>query len=80
MREQDYKGENREEENQISTGDRGATDLSMPSSSASTHTQNALQSYDLFLVLDVEATCQERAGMNYPNEIIASVSKLHPRP
>jgi 3'-5' exoribonuclease 1 len=48
--------------------------LSMPSSAL---TQPALQSYDFFLVLDVEATCQEGAGMNYPNEIIASTSKSY---
>ncbi|KAF9792345.1 ribonuclease H-like domain-containing protein [Thelephora terrestris] len=39
----------------------------MPSS---TPTQPTLQSYDFFLVFDVEATCQEGAGMDYPNEII----------
>jgi len=33
-------------------------------------TKPALQSYDFFLVLDVEATCREGAGMDYPNEII----------
>jgi hypothetical protein len=49
----------------------------MPSS-ASTLTQPTLQSYDFFLVLDVEGTCQEGTDMNYPNEIIASISKLHP--
>ena len=47
--------------------------------SASTPPQPALQSYDFFLVLDVEATCQKGASMDYPNEIIASISKLHPR-
>lgn len=46
----------------------------MPSS---TLTQPALQSYDFFLVLDVEATCQEGTGMGYPNEIIASTFKLY---
>lgn len=30
------------------------------------------QPYDAFLVLDVEATCMEGAGFDYPNEIIAS--------
>ena len=59
--------------------DRRATDLPMPSS-ASTLIQPALQSYDFFLVLDVEATCREGTGMDYPNEIIASIPKLHLRP
>jgi hypothetical protein len=36
----------------------------------------ALQAFDFFLVLDVEATCQEGAGMDYPNEIIASIPEL----
>lgn len=39
--------------------------------------QPAFQSYDFFLVLDVEATCQAKAGMDYPNEIIASTSKSY---
>lgn len=30
------------------------------------------QPYDAFLVLDVEATCVEGAGFDYPNEIIVS--------
>ena len=46
----------------------------MPSSALA---QPTLQSYDFFLVLDVEATCQEGAGMDYPNEIIASASKSY---
>ena len=50
----------------------------MPSS-PSILAQPAFQSYDFFLVLDVEATCQEGAGMDYPNEIIESISKLHLR-
>ncbi|KAJ3476341.1 hypothetical protein NLI96_g11223 [Meripilus lineatus] len=31
------------------------------------------QTYDAFLVLDVEATCVQGADFNYPNEIIASI-------
>ena len=32
----------------------------------------AVQTYDAFLVLDVEATCQPGTDFNYANEIIAS--------
>lgn len=34
--------------------------------------RNKQQPYDAFLVLDVEATCVEGAGFDYPNEIIVS--------
>lgn len=32
------------------------------------------QPYDVFLVMDVEATCVEGSSFNYPNEIIASIT------
>lgn len=42
------------------------------------------QPYDAFLVLDVEATCQEGTDFNYPNEIIVSsfvlVTNTHATP
>ena len=41
--------------------------------------KRAKQPYDAFLVLDVEATCIQGAGFDYPNEIIVSLSApLHP--
>lgn len=33
----------------------------------------AIQTYDAFLVLDVEATCQPGTDFNYANEIIVSI-------
>lgn len=38
----------------------------------SMYKRNKQQPYDAFLVLDVEATCVEGAGFDYPNEIIVS--------
>jgi hypothetical protein len=42
------------------------------------------QPYDAFLVLDVEATCEEGTGFEWPNEIIVRLiyawSLLHPVP
>ena len=34
------------------------------------------QPYDAFLVLDVEATCEEGTDFNWPNEIIVSIHLL----
>lgn len=36
------------------------------------------QTYDAFLVLDVEATCMPGTDFNYPNEIIVSPVPVHP--
>jgi hypothetical protein len=35
------------------------------------------QPYDAFLILDVEATCIQGSGLNWPNELIASLVSFH---
>ncbi len=51
-----------------------------PSAPMVPETYKSTQPFDAFLVLDVEATCQQGSSFDYPNEIIVSFYFRHLRP